>query len=215
MRTRTIHILALGLGLVTVLGGCETSSLATAPDGLAAEELSTLLASAAEDGSVFDTATDSATAGRLTGETADRPTHRPGRSVVEQLAEKIPSFGGLYRTERCAVVVVLTDMSEAERAIEIVKSVVEPLVQRGCPEGIRVQAVEGNYTYGQLLRIRHALRPLHVIPGVVGARIDFKQNKVIVGVRSREVFDEVRRALARIGLPADAVGVEVVNRLTR
>jgi hypothetical protein len=32
---------------------------------------------------------------------------------------------------------------------------------------------------------------------------------VIIGVASREVVDEVRRAVARIGVPWDALGIEL------
>jgi hypothetical protein len=215
MRTRAILPLALMLGLATALAGCEGGE-PLAPDSSTAgsEEIAALLATASEDGPVEDVSEDTTSAARVDGETDHaRPIRRRhGRSVFHELAEKIPSFGGLYRVAPCVVALVLTDLSEAERAIEIVKHVIEPLVVRGCPDGIRVEAVEGQYTYTQLLRIRRALRPLHLIPGVVGARIDFEQNKVIIGVASREVVDEVRQAVARIGVPWDALGIELRMR---
>jgi hypothetical protein len=87
--------------------------------------------------------------------------------------------------------------------------VIEPLVAGSCPTGIRVQVVAGTYTYLQLQRMLGASRPLFQIPGVSEVKIDYKLNKLVATVASREVARAVLQALPRIGLPAEGVGFEV------
>jgi hypothetical protein len=130
---------------------------------------------------------------------------RDRRTVFEQLAAEIPGFGGLYRTERCVVALVLTADADVESAVRIVHAVVEPLVATTCPDGIRVEPVRGQYTYIELRRFLHASRPLNNIPGVLGARIDFRHNSLVILVTSRRAARAVIQALPRVGIPEDAV----------
>ncbi|HUE96153.1 MAG TPA: heavy metal-associated domain-containing protein [Longimicrobiaceae bacterium] len=209
MMSRSRWLLALTIGAVG-LAGCEgMDTLAPSGEaGAANEALSALLSSAAQEGPAAGTEGTATDTRSRAGERDDQGG-RGGKSVFDQLAEQIPAFGGLYRVRQCGVALVLTDLSGAERAIPTVKRVIEPLVTAGCPNGIRVEPVEGTYTYLELVRVRRAIRPLGEIPGVVGARIDFKQNKVIVVVSSRDVVPHVREAIARLGVPRDAIGIEV------
>lgn len=138
-----------------------------------------------------------------------------GNSLFERLAAQIPGFGGLYRTERCVVAVVLTADADAQEAVRIVHAAIEPLVVRTCPDGIRVEPVRGQFTYHELRRFLLASRPLNNIPGVSGARIDFKQNRLVILVRSRRVAHAVLQALPRVGIPEDAVLFQRGRRLER
>lgn len=203
------------LGAAIAFPGCESLDGIGPDPSAGGEDLGLLLTSAEESGPLQSTAssdsTDANGDGQRDRDHADRRRH-VAKKLFNELAGKIPSFGGLYRTERCSVAVVLTDMSEAERAVGLVEEALERLI-RGCDDaGITVTAVEGNWTYKELMRIRRALRPLHTIEGVVGAGISFKENLVIVGVSNADVIDEVRAAIARLDVPADAIDVRVVDR---
>jgi hypothetical protein len=128
-----------------------------------------------------------------------------GSALFDRLAAEIPGFGGLYRTERCAVNIVLTDYSQAEHAVRVVKAAIDPLVARSCPDGIRAHPVEGQFTYIELQRWLHAARPLLDIRGVNGVQVNYAQNRLVVLVSSHAVVAAVKEALARLGIPEAAV----------
>jgi hypothetical protein len=128
-------------------------------------------------------------------------------SLFDRLASEIPGFGGLYRTGTCAVAVVLTDLSQAEHAIRMVKAALEPL--RGCPNGVRVEAVRGQYSYLELQRFFEAAnRELLQVDGVISIHIDIQKN---ITIRAREFAAKVMEAVARLDIPADAVALEVAG----
>lgn len=134
---------------------------------------------------------------------ADPRTSGGGNSLFERLANEIPGFGGLYRAAQCSVAVVLTDMSQSDHAIRTVKAALEP--NRGCPNGIRVHPVQGKFTYIELQRYLAASRELLQIRGVLGAVVDFQQNRLVITISAREVAATVLEALPRVGIPSDAV----------
>ena len=132
-----------------------------------------------------------------------------GPSLFEQLAAEIPEFGGLFRTDRCAVGLVLTSLEHEQRAEEIVKEVLERLLGDACPNGVRVNAQRGEFTWLELVRWLHASRPLHEIRGVIGIKIDYAANRLVVTVTAHAVVEHVLEALPRLGIPASAVLFEV------
>ena len=128
---------------------------------------------------------------------------RAGNHLFDRLANAIPGFGGLYRDGRCAVAVVLTDMSEANHAIRVVKKALEPL--RACPDGIRVHPVQGEFTYAELVRYQLAARPLLRIDGVRGTTINYQLNRLVIHVAARLVAQTVIEVLPQLGIPVHAV----------
>ncbi|HEX6134039.1 MAG TPA: hypothetical protein VFZ24_08745 [Longimicrobiales bacterium] len=131
--------------------------------------------------------------------------HDRRSSILEELAAAIPGFGGIYRTAPCVVAVVLTEDADVEEAVRIVHAILEPIVARTCPTGIRVDAVRGQFTFVQLHRFLLASRPLNRIDGVGGAYISFRHNRLVVLVASRSVAEKVVRALPGLGIPPRAV----------
>ena len=134
-----------------------------------------------------------------------RGSDHGGGSLFDELAEKIPSFGGLYRNGRCAVVVVLVDMSEEQHALHVVHAAIAPLIAHPCPGGPQVTAVQGQFTYLELKRFLAASRELLEIEGVLGIHISYQQNKLVVTVASRSAAAAVIEALPRVGIPQAAV----------
>jgi len=183
------------LGTVLVLAAVFTSACDSDPfaadmsELVADDELSAVL--------VEESGSDDP---RGTRDGADR-----SHSLFDRLAAEIPGFGGLYRTSRCVIAVVLTDGANVDEAVRIVHAAVEPLVLRSCPDGVRVEAVRGQFTYVELRRFLLASRPLNRIPGVSGARIDFMHNRLVIFVTSRRVAHAVTQVLPRVGIPERAV----------
>jgi len=187
------------LVLAVTTAACESDPLAVETAVLADDELSSAIT--AESGS-----------NDLRGERdhADR-----SNSLFDRLAQAIPGFGGLYRTAPCVVAVVLTADADVQEALRIVHAAIEPLVERTCPNGIRVEPVRGTYTYTELRRMLLASRPLNNIPGVGGARISFQHNSLVILVASRRVAHAVLLALPRVGIPEDAVLFQRGRQLER
>jgi hypothetical protein len=179
--------LAKLLVLAIMSGACNTIDTLAPPNHDASDPIESVLASVnSED---------------------PRDGERGGPSLFDRLAAEIPGFGGLYRVDRCSIAVVLTDLTQAQHAIRVVKAALEPL--RGCPDGIRVQAVQGKFTYIELQRYLKASRPLFRIEGVVGVAINYEKNRLVVTVISREVAEKVLEALPRLNIPAEAVVFEL------
>lgn len=126
-------------------------------------------------------------------------------SVLEQLAAKIPGFGGLYRLSHCVVAVVLTEGANVQEAVRIVHATIEPLVAQSCRTGIRVEPVRGIFSFDELQGFLRAARPLSSIPGVVRIHIDFSLNRLVFVVESRRTADAVLAALPGAGIPERAV----------
>jgi hypothetical protein len=136
---------------------------------------------------------------------ADSPGRRPRHPVFDELAAEIPGFGGLYRAARCVVVVVLTAEGDPQHAVRVVSAALEPMAKRSCPDGLSVQTAPGQFTYIQLQRLLAAAQDLLNIRGVVGMKLDYKINKVVILVASRDTVDRVLAALPRVGVPEEAV----------
>ena len=132
-----------------------------------------------------------------------------GNSLFDRLASEIPGFGGLYRNDVCSVAVVLTDLSGAEQAERLVKKAVEELVGRSCPNGVRVKAVQGKFTYHELQRWLASGQELLRIRGVIAVKVNYQQNRLIVTIAARSVAADVLAALPKLGIPTDAVMFEL------
>ena len=133
-----------------------------------------------------------------------------GNSLFDRLAGEIAGFGGLYRNGPCAVAVVLTDMSEADHAIRVVKAALEQLT--ACGEELRVHPVPGDFTYVELVRYHIAARELLRIDGVRGAKIDYQLNRLVIFVASRRVAQQVIAALPELGIPLKVVVFQAGGR---
>ena len=169
------------------MAACSSDATDPAPGSEQDDELAAVLAAAGAT---------------TTADSRGRSTRHP---VFDRLAAEIPGFAGLYRTARCVVVVVLTAEGDAQHAVRVVTAALEPMVERACPDGIRVQTARGQFTYIQLQRFLLAAQDLLDIRGVVGLKLDYQANKVVVLIASRETAHDVLAALPRVGVPEGAV----------
>ena len=138
-----------------------------------------------------------------------------GNSLFDRLAKEIPGFGGLYRNGTCSVAVVLTDMSHADQAVRVVKAALEELTKRSCPEGVRVNAVQGKFTYIELQRWQAAGQELLRIRGVLAVKVNYQENSLIVTIAARSVAAAVLEVLPKLGIPSEAVHFELGSTGTR
>lgn len=142
----------------------------------------------------------------------DEPARGAGVPLFNRLADQIPGFGGLYRTARCAIVLVLTQPTDVGEAIAIVRATIEPLVERGCPDGVRVAVARGQFTYVELQRFLKATRPLTRADDVFRVSVDYSLNRVVIIVASRAVAARVAGALPGLGVPERAVVFRLGSR---
>jgi hypothetical protein len=182
------RVLATALLLATGVAACSSSDVTDpAPGGEYDDELAAVLAAAEATVS------------------ADSRDRRPRHPVFDELAAEIPGFGGFYRAARCVVVVALTEEGDPQHAVRVVSAALEPMAKRSCPDGLTVETAPGQFTYIQLQRILAAAQDLLNIRGVVGMKLDYKANKVVILVASRDTVDRVLAALPRVGVPEEAV----------
>ena len=181
------RFLATALLLAGGVAACSSDATDPAPGSEQDDELAAVLAAAGAT---------------TTADSRGRSTRHP---VFDRLAAEIPGFAGLYRTARCVVVVVLTAEGDAQHAVRVVTAALEPMVRRACPDGIRVQPARGQFTYVQLQRFLAAAQDLLNIRGVLGLKLDYQANKVVILVASRETAHDVLAALPRVGVPEEAV----------
>ena len=191
LHSRSLRIAALSAIVLSACNDADTVAPSNEPD----VELASLLS--AESNASARSETDRASS---------------GSTLFDRLAEAIPGFGGLYRTAPCVVAVVLTDLSNAREAVRLVRAAIEPRVKRSCPNGIRVEPVQGQFTYRELQAYLDAARPLLQLRGVTGVTVNYKLNRLVIFVAARSVVPSVLEALPRVGIPADAVTFQLSTR---
>ncbi len=131
----------------------------------------------------------------------------PGNPAgFDDFGSQIPGFGGLWFDRGCNLNVILTDAGDPEQA----KKVLTPLLRRKlassrCPDSATIVIHRGQFTYAELTRWLHEMRPVAEIRGVSGIMLNVPANRIVVGVANRTVAAEVEEALRRLGVPLDAV----------
>jgi hypothetical protein len=166
---------------------------------------------------------DAATAGaqvqppqRLEGAGRAAPA-RQFRSVDEEflhLATVVPGgFGGLFWDDQGRPNVYLTDPSKRAGAVTAVATALRgrrvSLRQGQRPNLDDIQILQGQYDFPTLIRWRGLLDlEASRIPGLVMLDADERANRVFAGVESAEAEQQVREALGRLNIPAEAVVIE-------
>jgi hypothetical protein len=142
---------------------------------------------------------------------------RPFRSADEEflhLATVVPGgFGGLFWDEQGRPNVYLTDTSKRAGAVTAVatslRSRYVSLRQGQRPNLNDIQILQGQYDFPTLIRWRGQLGlEAARIPGLVMLDADERRNRVFAGVESAEAEQQVREALGRLNIPAEAVIIE-------
>jgi hypothetical protein len=121
----------------------------------------------------------------------------------------LPGFGGFY-VENDFLVIVLTATSPAVNLRQIISerlAKVRPEVAEMALAG-KVQIVKGDFSFRQLYSIKESLTR-DPFPKMVLVDVDERRNRVLVGVADEDSVADVLRHLSGIGVPVDAVVIEV------
>ncbi|HEX8696236.1 MAG TPA: hypothetical protein VF746_27710 [Longimicrobium sp.] len=123
-----------------------------------------------------------------------------------RVAGSVPGFGGMYYDRAGRLNVFLTDTTQRGAAAAAIEPVLGPR-QRGAARDFRV--LRGRFGFAELKQWRSRLDPEVLgMQGVVFTDIDEARNRVVVAVENAPVRTRVAAALARLGLPRDAVLIE-------
>jgi hypothetical protein len=121
----------------------------------------------------------------------------------------LPGFGGFY-VENDFLVIVLTATPPAGNLRQFISerlAKVRPEVAEMALAG-RVQIVRGDFSFRQLYSIKESLTR-NPFPKMVLVDVDERRNRVLVGVEDEDSVADVLRHLSGIGVPLDAIVVEV------
>jgi hypothetical protein len=130
---------------------------------------------------------------------------------LEEYAATIPGFGGLWFDRLCNLHVILTDAGDPAQAKEVLTPLLRRLLAAAprCPEGAEIVVQRGQFTYTQLVRWLHELRPVAEMRGVKGVQLNIPANRIVIAVANRRVAGAVLEALTRLGIPHDAVHLRI------
>lgn len=123
---------------------------------------------------------------------------------LEELAERIPGFGGFY-LDGGRPTVFLTDVAGRGAAVQALT----PFMRGMGRDPADLQVRRGDFDYRQLTLWFNTAGPLALdIEGSVFADLDEGRNRVLVGVEHAAAGAAVRAALLRAGLPERAIVIE-------
>ncbi len=135
-----------------------------------------------------------------------------------QIARDIPGFGGFFFDQAGNLVAYLKDRNQRDAAVRAL----EPLLRtrpRGAARetfGTQPEVVirDGQYDFLELAAWRdEAVLPVLEIPGANWMDLDEGRNRVAIGIESASVRERVEARLAQLGVPREAVIIEVTGRI--
>lgn len=143
---------------------------------------------------------------------------RPGRGIdakFTRLARDIPGFGGMYFDKSGKLnVYVKSQAGAAARGVDMVgrlRAVGDRAVQDRLRRSPNVGIQEAKYDYAELQGWKSRLGKLFSVRGVVFTDIDEGRNRLGVGITSGASQRAVEQALARAGVPREAV---IISRIS-
>lgn len=154
--------------------------------------------------------------GTLIGETWQAPDRRPPPpplvaldDLFVRIARQVPGFGGLYLDAERNLRVLLREPSETNRvaAIEAIEAIFGP--ERFA--GANVVAVPADHDFITLKGWKDRAEPLLGVAGVVSVDADERANRLRVGIDGETRRQGIENRLGRLGIPLEAVEVDVVE----
>lgn len=146
---------------------------------------------------------------RLVPDAGRNAVHRPYITPSQRIAAKLPQFGGAYRNAEGRLTVTLTDMAARPEAEQAVASV---LRQIGRAE-MEVDYMPAARSFRALDQWVEAIAAAGV-PGATGFGIDERSNKLRIDAISDGAVPGLRALLDRLGIPQDAVALEVTGPIS-
>lgn len=129
-----------------------------------------------------------------------------------EFARQVPGFGGFFIDRTGTPTVYLTRGSSRIPAERLLSGY---LAGRGLAAGA-MRVVEARYHWQQLERWQaSATQEALAVPGAVFVDNDETSNRLKIGVANQAVSGQVRAAVARLGIPDDAVSVELTGPIVQ
>jgi hypothetical protein len=135
------------------------------------------------------------------------PTPMTQAPSLEELAARVPGFGGFY-IDGGRPTVWLTDVAGRGAAVQALSPFMRGQGQD--PAGLQVRRAD--FDYRQLTLWFNAASPVALdMDGTVMVDLDEARNRVLVGVESGALIGALRAALVRSGLPERSILIEVMR----
>lgn len=128
------------------------------------------------------------------------------------LGARIPGFAGWYFDGEGNPTVLLVDLDRSALAQQLIAPEAEARrVYRkdGSTPPAAFRFVQARFSFRELREWQQRVRPIFSLPGVIETGIDEVQNKVVLGVESAGRIAAVRAHALELGIPAEALLVEV------
>ena len=163
-------------------------------------------------------AATTATPSIQTSTPAPLPVEPVAREALRRIAqagpgEVVPGFGGLFldSSDNSIVYVYMLDPSQQEKAEEAAKIILGR--QRFDREIREVRVLQGQYSWDQLLGwYREAQEAVWLAGRVYSSDIDERRNRIAFGVVTEYTEGQAREALAKTGVPQEAVVFDVAPK---
>lgn len=144
-----------------------------------------------------------------THDRADAATPQPVPPTLDDLltavAYKVPAFGGMYIGENGVLQVYLLDPTQAAAAKKAISEVFGPDVLKS---GMNAQ--QGRYGFLQLGAWYGSAHSLITDDSDINLLdIDEAANRLVIGIAKKEATPQVEKMLAQLGIPREAVIIEV------
>lgn len=136
------------------------------------------------------------------------------RSLDDRLAaiaQQVPGFGGLFLDEAGNVNVYLKGVAN-EAAIEATEAAIEEVLGADLASKGNTKTLVAQYDFLELRGWHDRAMPeVLSLPEVVLTDIDESKNRVTVGVENQKAGAEVKKQLAKLGIPLAAVNIEITE----
>lgn len=135
---------------------------------------------------------------------------RGGPSGWDLLAAEIPGFAGFYIDRACNINVLLVDLSQSEKAMELLTPLLRRLLHvRRCPDTASILVHPADFSWLQLNEFLAKLRPLAQVQGVERIGIAVSINRIVILLETRTIHDRVVEQIHTLDVPLGAIVIRV------
>ena len=140
---------------------------------------------------------------------ADKPPRndRSSDEIFTDIEKSVPGFGGLFKDDQGRLTVYLSGGAD-DAALRA--GIAASLPDRDT-DASSIRVLKGDYSFSELVAWRAQARTVHAIPGVTLTDVDEASNRVRIGIETEDSRAAVEEALAGLGVPANAVAIEVTG----
>jgi hypothetical protein len=129
--------------------------------------------------------------------------------LLVRVEERAPGFGGMFIGQDGRLAVYLLDTSQLARA----RSAIEAVFGAEQVPAAGVHALQGRYTVSQLKQWTELATKMLETSGVTTLDLDEARNRVAIGLEDDSRTPVVERALVSLGIPREAVVIEVTGQI--